>query len=191
MNKIVMILLLLVSACGTSGDVECGNGEPLAVDGVRYCVYQQSVVVENGFQCPEGLPNLVQEAGIGVCAATDGIPDDRIDDIRDRYRDIDPEYEGCVLDQHCVDSETCSNGTCVGSGTNNNGTNNGSNNGTNNGSNNAECIDNTGCGSEEVCFENMCRAQCGGFGGVNCPSGEFCDWAADDICGAADALVAG
>lgn len=52
------------------------------------------------------------------------------------------------------------------------------------------CGTDADCGLGEACVNGVCSAGtgCGGFGGITCGVGEFCDYAPQDFCGAADAL---
>lgn len=53
------------------------------------------------------------------------------------------------------------------------------------------CTTTADCAEGDVCIDNMCEPDptgdaCGGFPGVACPSGYFCDWELGDMCGGAD-----
>lgn len=55
----------------------------------------------------------------------------------------------------------------------------------------SSCVSDSDCASGQVCDSGSCVAandDCGGFAGLTCSSGEFCSYAAEDICGAADQM---
>ena len=203
---LLMLAVAVALAAGCSkdadgGDDACGfDGEEVGLDGEVYCVYRQSVVVENGFECPQNLPHLTEAGGIGVCSDHEDLPEGELERIGERYREERPDFDGCILDMECDTGEVCREGACVppanNGGTNNGGTNNGgTNNGTtnngstNNGTTNASsCTTGADCGSGEVCDDGTCAIACGGFAGFTCSDTEWCDYPDGSFCGGADEL---
>lgn len=176
-------LIAVVAACGSDGSTECGsNGESIQQAGETYCVYRQEVVVENGFECPDGLPFLIEGAGVGICSEQGSIDPDEIVDIRQKYRERDPTHTACQLDSHCLAGDVCLNNECVTPNANN------TSNNTNNSNNGTTCTQDSECESLQICSEGLCVDMCGGFGGFECAADEYCDYEPADLCGAADAL---
>lgn len=193
------ILACLVAATGGCGDdarteVTCGSGDPVAIDGTTYCVFEQAVVVENGFECPPSAPFLTQAAGFGVCAQQAMLPPVVVEDIHLAWQ---TDRGACVVESECVSGKACVAGVCqTPANTNNvsnNATNNASNN-ANNASNNATCVVDADCGVGESCVGGVCEqilggTGCGGLQGLVCEANAWCNYGGvSGMCGAADQM---
>jgi len=179
MNLRILCVLLTVFliACGddapTAETIDCGQGESVTVDDELFCVFPQSVVVENGFDCPSDLPNLTRRAPIGVCAEDPDVPVEDLDRIDDQFRERRPDLydDDCSTDLECGEFEVCSSGRCVDDpGLNNE----------------LSCMDSGDCDSRQICDQNVCKTACGGFEGLECEAAEWCDFPEGSICGGAD-----
>ncbi len=189
---------VLVS-CADSKGTECGSGDPVDIDGNTYCVFEQAVVVENGFECPPDAPFLTQAMGFGVCGKSDQIPIDLLDDIHDQWQ---LDRGSCTVNSDCAPGKNCVAGVCQTGPTNNNNstnnatknstnnsTNNLTNNSTNNSTNNPTCATDDNCAVGQSCVNGACKIPCGGIAGGSCGDTEWCDYGGvSGMCGAADQL---
>ena len=177
-------LAVLASSCGDDArtEVACGAGDPVAIDGITYCVFEQAVVVENGFECPPSAPFLTQGVGFGVCGQQAMLPPALIEDVRIAWQ---TERGVCVVESECTAGKTCIAGVCQTPVTNN---------ATNNTNNGVTCFNDSDCGAGETCINGVCEpamsgTDCGGFQGLACQANAWCDYGgASGICGAADQL---
>ncbi len=95
----------------TSEQVEdCGEGEAILVESDSYCVYEQSVVVENGFLCPGFVSTLTRFGPIGVCSAGTLSPDRLVRVAGEHRRRKSEDWEGtdCIEDEECDSGQSCS-----------------------------------------------------------------------------------
>ena len=66
----------------SDGALPCGQGELVVVQAHSYCLFEASVVIETGFNCPEGtLPAEHEEKFI--CAPPDGLADEALSEALD------------------------------------------------------------------------------------------------------------
>jgi len=65
-------------------DTSC-PGDLVEVESTDYCVFNGSVVVEEGFRCPAAFPNLLTWSDLGVCARESDLDDERLGAIADRW----------------------------------------------------------------------------------------------------------
>jgi hypothetical protein len=162
-TSLAMIMLGCVafSACGDDrSEVQCGSGDAVAIDGQTYCVFEQAVVVENGFECPPDAPFLTRSTGFGVCGQQQVLPPALVEDIHLGWQDL---RGTCVLNSECAAGQSCVASVCQTTPDQNN-TNN-----TNN--------------------TNNVPGACGGFAGLTCETDQWCDYGGvDGQCGAADQL---
>ncbi|MEZ4460867.1 MAG: hypothetical protein R3E66_14285 [bacterium] len=181
MLKWWMVLCVLAAACSDddsnkSATTDCGDGAAVTVDGASYCVFTQAVVVENGFECPPPAPFLTQGMGFGVCGPSQQIPPILLGEIEQEWKN---ETGLCTLDSDCAANQACMENQCRAPV-----------NGPNNPVNNATCVVDVDCSAGQFCQLGECVAQrqCGGFAGLTCGAGEYCLYAPEDMCGAADQL---
>ncbi len=76
------------------GDPSGCEGERVEVDGEVFCVYERSVIVEEGFACPAATPHLHERGDVGICAADEEVPDDVLAEVERRYGRVEPTPEG-------------------------------------------------------------------------------------------------
>lgn len=184
----IALLALVAAGCTTETSPICGSGHEVAIDDESYCVYRSSVVVENGFMCPAEHPNLIEEGGIGVCSPHEMIPGGTLERIGAEYREVNPEFEGCILDFECDAGEVCRPGGCTVLNMTNNPTNNPTNNTTGSTNGGVECESSGDCDAGQVCEDGVCLGACGGFAGFECDATQWCDYPDDTICGQSDFL---
>ena len=98
---------------------DCGAGEAVTVEGRTYCVFKQSVVIENGFSCPMPGHALTTRPPIGVCGPprADGhpLPSPVLDDIDREMRDREPDLymDICIGSDPCGAGLVCQSRRCV------------------------------------------------------------------------------
>lgn len=181
--------LLLLAGCANDGSI-CAGGDEVTVDGEGYCVYRRAVVVENGFECPPERPNLTQDGGIGVCSAGGMVPGGDLEQIGHEFRDVDPDYDTCILDFECKADEVCEPNGCVAVGPDNSSNSNSTTNNTTttNNATTSGCQSSADCATGQTCEGGVCLGACGGFAGFACMPDEWCDYPDGSMCGAADQL---
>ncbi len=144
--KLLPLLLLIPIGCTTPSTADgsndpCGEGDLT----IGVCVYRGEVVVENGFTCPQTLPELTILGGFGVCSEgpVDG---ERVEEIFAEHQRAHPgAYDGgrCALASQC-DSASCVAGACeecVGDGC-------------------GVCASDGDCGTGQVCVAGACVGSC-------------------------------
>jgi hypothetical protein len=88
----VVSLVALAYGC-SSPAFTCGEGEELVLEDGAVCVYDEDIVIETGFTCPEERPYLHGGEGRVVCSSDQGLTPDEISDINEqlgedeRFRD--------------------------------------------------------------------------------------------------------
>lgn len=88
---IAAMAALMLSAVGCSDDDYAGSddacaGESINIDAGDFCVAHQSVVVEEGFRCPAGMPHEFQFNDLLVCSSSPEMPgDDTLMEIYDTW----------------------------------------------------------------------------------------------------------
>lgn len=101
----------------TLGDPEpCTGGAELVVDGELFCVYESSIVIETGFECPEDYPYRFEGDGVTVCSASPeppagiadeplpaGEPDSQGDSAGNATGNL-PQGGSCPADKGCTPS---------------------------------------------------------------------------------------
>lgn len=175
-----MLAMLLAASCSDDKSTVCGSGDPVTIDQTTYCVFEQAVVVENGFECPPDAPFLTPGMGFSVCGASEPIPLDLLDLIEQEWKN---EYETCTLDTECADGDSCIVNHCSTPEIQNN-----THSSTNN-TQNAACQSDTECAVGQICSVGVCIAEevCGGFLGTQCATTQYCDYGGPThMCGAAD-----
>lgn len=88
-RTIALCLLTALSAAGCEpdsadeqGSLSCGQGELVLVGSNAYCVFESKVVIETGFNCPEGtLP--AEHEGTFLCATPGGLDDAALSELDD------------------------------------------------------------------------------------------------------------
>ena len=186
-------------SCADDKATECGAGDAVDIDGTTYCVFEQAVVVENGFECPPDVPFLTPAMGFGVCGKSGEVPIDLLDDILQQWQS---DRGTCTLNAECAADKSCVANVCQNQTPNNstnnttnnttnnstnNTTNNSTNNTTNNSTNNPVCGSDDECAVGQSCVSGACVVPCGGFIGLQCSDTEWCNYGGlDGMCGAAD-----
>ena len=98
-KKICVCVGLLVGLTGCSDTTSETGGGPgpmcegalVEVQGEAYCVFEGEVIVEEGFECPPSSPHLNEFDGLGICASEEGVSEERLGEVRDRYEEIQDE----------------------------------------------------------------------------------------------------
>lgn len=112
---------ILIAGCPATpagNGVDCGAGDSVEYDGATYCVYASALIVENGFECPEGLELGELSGHIGACAPPE-TPEGTLREMFDAHKMENPEQwpEGsCVTLDDCVDvagANLCAEGLCL------------------------------------------------------------------------------
>ena len=73
--------VLLGSGCTEMFEPACVSGTEVEVAGERFCVAEQPVVVETGFDCPPDMPFMHEVDGISVCSSSSEVPADLLGDL--------------------------------------------------------------------------------------------------------------
>lgn len=132
MKRLLLPLLVVaLTACNEDeNNVDCGQGTQVTIDNENFCVFRQSVVIENGFDCPPMMPFFTPGDGFGVCGGRGELPDQLIDRIGQEYPDREQPLPDnntfnntnntqtpvCSTNTDCGVGQTCINGTCVAEG---------------------------------------------------------------------------
>ena len=64
----------------SDGALPCGQGELVVVQAHSYCLFEASVVIETGFNCPEGTLPAEHEQKF-ICAPPDGLADEALSEL--------------------------------------------------------------------------------------------------------------
>jgi hypothetical protein len=180
MKRLLLPLFMVVTACTADAiDVDCGQGTQVIIDDENFCVFKQSVVIENGFDCPPMMPFLTPADGFGVCGSRGQLPDDLIDRIGQEFPDAEvpiPDNNSannsannspannlaptCSVTQDCSVGQVCINGECVPEGS---------------------CTSNDTCAQGEFCA--FASGTCGADPGVCQSRGDTCIDLFDPVCG--------
>ena len=98
---VIALSLTALSACTeTAYEGEEGNGDAatctgteLAIESDAYCVYEQAVIVEEGFECPEDSPFLHELSELGICSPNENESSERLNEVAERYEGGDQQIE--------------------------------------------------------------------------------------------------
>lgn len=149
---LVFVGLLIPLACSDDpAGIDCGVGENVVVDGEDFCVFRQSVVIENGFECPPTVPFLTQGDGVGICGERGELPLELIEVIAERYEPVNNSTNNSNSTNNATNSNS-SNSTNNATNSNTSNSNN-SNNSTNNG---FVCASNAECAAGQICVNGSC-----------------------------------
>ncbi len=181
----VSTALLALHACGPEesqpegNSNPCGAGESIETEAAEYCVFQQAVVVENGFECPAERPHLTEAGVVGVCGEERTIPAEELEEIAEQYREENPDTPGCIVDGECEEGGVCQAGECVDPDVTTCQTDEDC--GFGSGCQDGECRAlPAGCGTDadcmagDVCIEGMCTSAPECEGDVDCAPGQTC-----------------
>jgi len=107
-----------VVACTEPGSPEvhndfCGDGEQIVVDSEILCVFQKSVVIETGFECPAEVAHLFDAGDLLMCSNDPSLSEDRRQRAAEEYHgrhpqprpDAGPDDDISTPDDDCIDGD--------------------------------------------------------------------------------------